>query len=49
MENQDIYDIEIEIDKLTNSFANRISGESFQTEITKVRKNEFSNVTKKNI
>jgi hypothetical protein len=35
------------IDKLTNSIVNLISGDSFQTEISRLTKNDLKNVTKK--
>jgi len=37
-----------EIDKLTNSLENRITGDSFPTNITFLTKNDLKNVTKKN-
>ena len=39
--------IDVEIDKLTNSIENGITGDSFQTEISLVNKNDISKVTKK--
>jgi len=36
------------IDKLTNSVRNTISGDSFQTEISTLKKSDLKTVTKKN-
>jgi hypothetical protein len=36
------------IDKLTNSVINTISGDSFQTEISTLKKSDLKTVTKKN-
>ena len=36
------------VDKLTNSIRNTVSGDSFQTEISTLKKNDLKNVTKKN-
>lgn len=47
MEN-DKYHIDIEIDKLTNSIENSISGDSFPTEISKVHTADLKAVTKTN-
>lgn len=41
------YLIDVEIDKLTNSIINTISGDGFQTEITEVIKADLKTVTKK--
>jgi hypothetical protein len=41
------YHIGIEIDRLTNSIVNTISGDSFQTEILQVTKDDLKGVTKK--
>lgn len=41
------YHIGIEIDRLTNSIINTISGDSFQTEILPVTKDDIKGVTKK--
>ncbi len=40
------YHIEVEIDKLTNSIVNRISGDSFSTEVQVLSKSDFKNITK---
>jgi hypothetical protein len=40
--------IDIEIDKLTNSIENIITGDSFQTEVSLVDKNDLKSITKKN-
>jgi hypothetical protein len=42
------YHIDAEIDKLTNSITNSISGDTFQTEINEVIKADLKQVTKKN-
>jgi hypothetical protein len=39
--------IDIQIDRLTNSIINTISGDSFQTEILPVTKDDIKGVTKK--
>jgi hypothetical protein len=40
------YYIDLEIDKITNSIENAISGDSFNTEIHKIEKLDFKNITK---
>jgi SHS2 domain-containing protein len=40
--------IEIEIDELTNSIKNVISGDSFPTDITLITSSDLKTVTKKN-
>lgn len=47
MTRQTKYHIGIEIDKLTNSIVNTISGDSFSTEILNVVKEDLKNVSKK--
>ncbi|WP_158799495.1 hypothetical protein [Pedobacter sp. L105] len=47
MKNNDCYSIEIEIDRLTNSIVNKLSGESFQTEVNPANKNDLLYVDKK--
>jgi hypothetical protein len=42
-----IYHIGIEIDRLTNSIINTISGDSFQTAVLRVAKEDLKGVTKK--
>jgi len=42
----DQYHIEIEIDKLTNSIENAISGDNFPTEIHKIEYSDFKYITK---
>ena len=42
------YHIDIEIDKLTNSIENAISGDSFPTEVHKVLSSDLKSVTKTN-
>lgn len=40
--------IEIEVDKLTNSIENVITGDSFQTDVTLIDKSDLKTITKKN-
>ena len=40
--------IDIEIDKLTDSIENVITGDSFQTDVSLVDNNDLKSVTKKN-
>jgi hypothetical protein len=40
--------IDIEIDKLTNSIINVITGDSFQTDVSLIDKNDLKSITKKN-
>ncbi len=42
------YEVEILIDKLTNSILNTISGDSFATEVLPVVKDDLKKITKKN-
>jgi hypothetical protein len=42
------YEVEVLIDKLTNSILNTISGDSFATEVLPIQRNDLKNVTKKN-
>jgi len=42
------YHIGIEIDKLTNSIVNTISGDSFPTDVHPITKADLKNITKKN-
>lgn len=42
------YQIDIKIDKLTNSIQNTISGDSFVTDVHLARKEDIRNITKKN-
>ncbi|MEO6356972.1 MAG: hypothetical protein ABIU77_04860 [Ferruginibacter sp.] len=42
------YHIGIEVDKLTNSIINTISGDSFPTDVHPVLKTDLKNVTRKN-
>jgi hypothetical protein len=39
--------LDIKIDKLTNSIVNRISGDSFQTDIHRLSKSDLKNLTKR--
>ena len=48
MRNQTKYHLGVEIDKLTNSIVNKISGDSFPTEIHEVTRDDLKTVTKKN-
>jgi len=40
--------LDFEIDELTNSIKNLISGDSFSTDISRITKADLKNVTKKN-
>jgi hypothetical protein len=42
------YHVEIEIDKLTNSIVNKISGDSFPTDTHVISKGDLKNINKKN-
>lgn len=46
METFEKYSVGIEIDKLTNSLENSISGDSFSTDVLLVEKSDLKNVTK---
>lgn len=46
MAKKEQYHIEIEIDKLTNSIVNRISGDSFPTDVHYLTKSDLKNITK---
>lgn len=48
MPRQTKYHVGIEIDRLTNSILNTISGDSFPTEVTDVTKADLKNINKKN-
>lgn len=48
MAKQTKYHIGIEIDKLTNSIVNTISGDSFPTDVHPISKSDLKNVSKKN-
>jgi hypothetical protein len=48
MPRQTKYHIGVEIDKLTNSIQNIISGDSFPTDVHPISKADLKNVTKKN-
>ncbi|WOK07887.1 hypothetical protein RT717_04500 [Imperialibacter roseus] len=48
MEKQTKYHLDIEIDKLTNSIVNTISGDSFPTDVHPITKADLKNATKKN-
>ena len=48
MVKQTKYHLEIEIDKLTKSIVNTISGDSFPTDVHPVAKADLKNITKKN-
>lgn len=48
MKKQTKYHIGIEIDKLTNSIVNTISGDSFPTDVHAITKADLKNITKKN-
>ncbi|HAH55528.1 MAG TPA: hypothetical protein DCM02_09705 [Flavobacterium sp.] len=40
--------IDIEIDELTNSIKNVVSGDSFSTDVSRISKNDLKSITKKN-
>jgi hypothetical protein len=42
------YGLAFEIDELTNSIKNMISGDSFSTDISRITKTDLKNITKKN-
>ncbi|MEX2428192.1 MAG: hypothetical protein WD577_08105 [Bacteroidales bacterium] len=48
MKKQEKQEIDIEIDELTNSIKNVISGDSFLTEISRITKPDLKTITKKN-
>jgi hypothetical protein len=48
MRKQTKYHLGIEIDKLTNSILNTISGDSFPTDVHPMTKADLKNTTKKN-
>jgi hypothetical protein len=48
MPKQSKYHISVEIDKLTNSIQNTISGDSFPTDVHPLTKSDLKNITKKN-
>ena len=47
MEKRTKYHLGIEIDKLTNSILNTISGDSFPTDVHLITKQDLKNITKK--
>lgn len=48
MPKQTKYHLGVEIDKLTNSIVNTISGDSFSTDVHSVTKTDLKNTIKKN-
>ena len=46
MTNQNIYKLDFEIDRLTDSILNTISGDSFQTEVSLLTKSDLKTITK---
>ncbi len=46
MTKKDIYKLGFEIDKLTDSILNTISGDSFQTEVSLLTKSDLKTITK---
>jgi len=46
MTKKDIYKLDFEIDKLTDSILNTISGDSFQTEVVLLTKSDLKSITK---
>ena len=47
MKKQIVSGIDIEIDELTNSIKNVVTGDSFPTDITRITKSDLKNITKK--
>jgi hypothetical protein len=45
---QNKIELDFEIDELTNSIRNVISGDSFQTDVTRITKLDLKTITKKN-
>ena len=48
MKKQNKIELDFEVDELTNSIRNVISGDSFQTDITRITKPDLKTITKKN-
>lgn len=48
MKKRESQGIDIEVDELTNSIKNVVSGDSFPTDITRITKSDLKNITKKN-
>ena len=48
MKKQDKIELDFEVDELTNSIRNVISGDSFQTDITRITKPDLKTITQKN-
>lgn len=48
MENNENIGIDIEIDELTNSIKNVVTGDSFHTEVSRITKSDLKTITKKN-
>lgn len=48
MKKEEKYHLGIEVDKLTNSIVNTISGDSFPTDVHPINKSDFKNITIKN-
>lgn len=46
MTKRDIYKLDFEIDRLTDSKLNTISGDSFQTEVSLLKKSDLKTITK---
>ena len=46
MSKTDVYKLDFEVDKLTDSILNTISGDSFQTEISLLTKSDLKSITK---
>jgi hypothetical protein len=45
---QDKIELDFEVDELTNSIRNVISGDSFQTDITRITKPDLKTITQNN-
>lgn len=46
MKNKEVYHIEVEIDNLTNSIVNTVSGDSFPTDVHPLTKTDLNKITK---
>jgi hypothetical protein len=46
MTSKDIYKLDFEIDRLTDSILNTISGDSFQSEVSLLKKSDLKTITK---
>jgi len=48
MDNNENIEIDIEIDELTNSIINVVTGDSFHTDVSRITKSDLKTITKKN-